>query len=60
MKQKPIEPPNQATESLLKDFGIKPPETKREELRRVLESQKEKYMTIERIHGKNADRDLSR
>jgi hypothetical protein len=50
----------QTMENTLRDFGVKPVEGKREELYNRLLEQKEKYLTIERIHGKSVDRDLSR
>lgn len=49
----------QTMENTLRDFGVKPVEGKREELYNRLLEQKEKYLTIERIHGKGVDRDLS-
>jgi hypothetical protein len=49
-------------ESLLKNFGIKPSPQAREEMRRNLEQEQEKYKTVERVHGKDQvkDRDVSR
>jgi hypothetical protein len=47
-------------ENTLRDFGVKPVEGKREELYNRLMEQREKYMTVERIHGKGVDRDVSR
>jgi len=62
MKEKQTEPVQkpQSMENVLRDFGVKPTESKREELERVLREQKEKYMTVERVHGKGVDRDVSR
>ena len=47
-------------ENTLRDFGVKPVEGKREEIYKSLLAEKEKYMAVERIHGKGVDRDLSR
>lgn len=45
---------------MIRDFGVKLSDEKRGELRRELESQKEKFVAVERVHGKQIDRDLSR
>jgi len=52
----------QSMEDLFRNFGLKPPLQKREELRRALEAEKEKFVTIERVHGQGQKhkRDLSR
>jgi hypothetical protein len=62
MKEKLNEPQQKALtmENTLRDFGVKPVEGKREELYKHLLEQKEKYMAVERVHGKGVDRDLSR
>ena len=62
MKEKLNEPQQKALtmENTLRDFGVKPVEGKREELYKHLLDQKEKYMAVERVHGKGVDRDLSR
>jgi hypothetical protein len=60
MQRKAPEPKKQEMESTIRDFGVKLSDEKRAELRRELESQKEKFVAIERIHGKDVDLDLSR
>jgi len=62
MKEKLNEPQQKALtmENTLRDFGVKPIQGKREELYKHLLDQKEKYMAVERVHGKGVDRDLSR
>jgi len=60
MKEKPTEPQEQAIDRLLRDFGVKPNEETRASIRQTLEKQKEKYLTVERLHGKSRDRDVSR
>ena len=59
MKEKP---PVQPLEDLLRNFGVPPPLQKREELRRALEAEKEKFTAVERVRDQNRkrDRDLSR
>jgi hypothetical protein len=60
MIQKSDYPNKQLLDSLLRDFGIKPSEEMRDKLRLEVESQKEKFVAVERVHGKNQGRDLSR
>jgi hypothetical protein len=62
MKEKPTASEQKALtmENTLRDFGVKPVEGKREEIYKSLLAEKEKYMAVERIHGKGVDRDLSR
>jgi hypothetical protein len=62
MKEKLTESAQKAMtmENTLRDFGVKPVEGKREEIYKSLLAEKEKYMAVERIHGKSVDRDLSR
>jgi hypothetical protein len=50
----------QELDSMIRDFGVKLSDEKRAELRRELESQKEKFVAVERVHGKGVDRDVSR
>jgi len=54
MKEKLTESAQKAMtmENTLRDFGVKPVKS--------LLAEKEKYMAVERIHGKSVDRDLSR
>lgn len=50
----------QELDSMFRDFGAKLSIEKRAELRRELEGEKEKFVAIERVHGKGVDRDVSR
>jgi hypothetical protein len=56
MQHKPVEPPRQQVESVLRDFGVKPSAKVCENLRRNLEQEREKYAAVERIHGKGRDK----
>ena len=62
MKHEPTDSAQRAQmmENLLRDFGVRPMEGRREELYRCLEEQRDKFITIERVHGKGKDRDISR
>ena len=60
MSKQPKQNEEQAVDSLLRDFGIKPNEETRENLRQHLEQEREKFVTVERIRGKDRGRDLSR
>ena len=53
-------PKKQELDSMIRDFGVKLSDEERGKLRRELESQKEKFVAVERVHGKEIDRDLSR
>ena len=54
MKDKALAQP---MEDLLRNFAIPLSPQKREELRRALEAEKEKFVAVERIHGQDRKRD---
>jgi hypothetical protein len=60
MKEKPTEPQEQAIDSLLRDFGIRPNEETRDKIRATLEKEQSKYLALERLRGKDRSRDISR
>jgi hypothetical protein len=52
----------QPLEDLFRNFGIPLSPQKREELRRALEAEKEKFAAVDRVHGQDRkrERDVSR
>jgi hypothetical protein len=60
MAQKPTQHERQAADSLLREFGVKPSAEAREKLLRELEKEKERFVAVQRIRGRNSDRDISR
>lgn len=60
MRKKPTQPEEQAVDSVLRDFGVKPSEETRENLKIEIERQRIRFLTIDRVREKNQGRDVSR
>lgn len=60
MQKKLPEHPQYQIDNMLRDFGVKPSPDMRDNLRLELEKQREQFRAIDRIPGKNRDRDISR
>jgi hypothetical protein len=60
MQKKPVQNEQQEIDGLLRDFGVKPNDETRDNLKTLLQQQRAKFVTIERMRGKNQERDISR
>jgi hypothetical protein len=60
MKKEPTQPERQVVDNLLRDFGVKPNDETRDNLKSLLQQQRAKFVTIERMRGKNQERDIPR